>query len=52
MRMWCRPTFEVHGVVGGYTGPGVKTAIPGNAEMKFKLQIAPNQDPNESFETF
>ena len=26
--IWAQPTFEVHGFVGGYTGPGVKTAIP------------------------
>src|SRR5437660_1509015 len=27
-RLWAEPTFEVHGFVGGYTGPGVKTSIP------------------------
>ena len=52
MRMWCRPTFEVHGVVGGYTGPGVKTAIPGKAEMKFSCRLAPNQDPNKVSKLF
>ncbi len=52
IRMWCRPTFEVHGVVGGYTGPGVKTAIPGSAEMKFSCRLAPNQDPNKIAKLF
>jgi hypothetical protein len=32
-RLWATPTFEVHGVVGGYTGPGVKAAIPPRAEV-------------------
>ena len=27
-RIWAAPTFEVHGLVGGYTGPGVKTVVP------------------------
>lgn len=44
-RLWCRPTFEVYGIVGGYTGPGVKTAIPGKAELKFSCRLAPNQNP-------
>jgi acetylornithine deacetylase/succinyl-diaminopimelate desuccinylase-like protein len=44
-RLWCRPTFEVHGIVGGYTGPGVKTAIPAKAELKFSCRLAPNQNP-------
>jgi acetylornithine deacetylase/succinyl-diaminopimelate desuccinylase-like protein len=52
LRMWCRPTFEVHGVVGGYTGPGIKTAIPGSAEMKFSCRLAPNQDPNKITKLF
>jgi hypothetical protein len=33
-RIWAMPTFEVHGLVGGYTGPGVKTTVPPRAELK------------------
>ncbi|MCI0412125.1 M20/M25/M40 family metallo-hydrolase [bacterium] len=46
-RIWCRPTFEVVGITGGYTGPGVKTAIPGRAELKFSCRLAPNQNPKQ-----
>jgi acetylornithine deacetylase/succinyl-diaminopimelate desuccinylase-like protein len=41
-RLWGLPTFEVHGVVGGYTGPGVKTAIPPVAEVKLSCRLVPN----------
>jgi acetylornithine deacetylase/succinyl-diaminopimelate desuccinylase-like protein len=41
-RLWALPTFEVHGVVGGYTGPGVKAAIPPQAEVKLSCRIVPN----------
>lgn len=44
-RLWCRPTFEVIGIVGGYAGPGVKAAIPARAELKFSCRLAPNQNP-------
>src|SRR5439155_20394023 len=42
-RLWARPTFEVHGIVGGYTGPGVKTAIPYRGEAKIRMRLVPNQ---------
>jgi len=42
-RIWAQPTFEVHGVVGGYTGPGVKTIVPPRAEVKVSCRLVPNQ---------
>jgi acetylornithine deacetylase/succinyl-diaminopimelate desuccinylase-like protein len=42
-RVWAMPTFEVHGLVGGYTGPGVKTIIPPHAEVKVSCRLVPNQ---------
>ncbi len=47
--IWAKPTFEVHGFVGGYTGPGVKTAIPPRAELKLSLRLVPNQKPAKVF---
>ena len=44
-RIWCRPTFEVHGITGGYTGPGIKTVVPPKAEAKVSMRLVPNQDP-------
>jgi acetylornithine deacetylase/succinyl-diaminopimelate desuccinylase-like protein len=46
-RIWARPTFEVHGIVGGYTGPGVKTAVPYSAEAKISMRLVPNQKPEK-----
>jgi acetylornithine deacetylase/succinyl-diaminopimelate desuccinylase-like protein len=42
MRLWALPTFEVHGLVGGYSGPGVKTVIPPRAELKATVRMVPN----------
>jgi acetylornithine deacetylase/succinyl-diaminopimelate desuccinylase-like protein len=42
-----QPTFEVHGVVGGYDGPGVKTIVPHCAEVKISMRLVPNQDPKK-----
>ncbi len=46
-RIWTMPTFEVHGVVGGYVGPGVKTIIPPRAEVKVTCRLVPNQNPDK-----
>src|SRR5262249_2500752 len=48
-RIWARPTFEVHGIAGGYTGPVVKTAIAPEAEAKISMRLVPNQDPDKAF---
>ncbi len=44
-RVWAEPTFEVHGLIGGYTGPGVKTSIPPRAEAKVSMRLVPDQEP-------
>jgi acetylornithine deacetylase/succinyl-diaminopimelate desuccinylase-like protein len=45
-RIWAEPTFEVHGFVGGYTGPGVKTSIPPRAEAKVSMRLVADQEPD------
>jgi acetylornithine deacetylase/succinyl-diaminopimelate desuccinylase-like protein len=40
-----RPTFEVHGITGGFTGPGVKAIVPHRAEAKVSMRLVPGQDP-------
>jgi acetylornithine deacetylase/succinyl-diaminopimelate desuccinylase-like protein len=46
LRVWARPTFEVHGLAGGHTGPGVKTIVPEAAELKISFRLVPDQDPH------
>ena len=46
-RVWAKPTFEVHGITGGYAGPGVKTIVPHQAEAKISMRLVPDQDPEK-----
>jgi acetylornithine deacetylase/succinyl-diaminopimelate desuccinylase-like protein len=47
LAIWARPTFEVHGLVGGHMGAGVKTIVPPHAELKASFRLVPQQDPHE-----
>ncbi|MEX0819058.1 MAG: M20/M25/M40 family metallo-hydrolase, partial [Pirellulaceae bacterium] len=46
-RRWARPTCDVHGFWGGYTGEGAKTVLPCRAGAKFSFRLVPNQDPKK-----
>jgi acetylornithine deacetylase/succinyl-diaminopimelate desuccinylase-like protein len=46
-RIWGRPTFEVNGLLAGFTGDGAKTVIPAVAMAKVSMRLVPNQDPDK-----
>ncbi len=51
-RTWARPTLEVHGIAGGFTGAGAKTVIPARATAKVSMRMVPNQDPEKIIDAY
>jgi len=45
-RTWARPTFEVNGLLSGFTGEGAKTVLPAIAMAKVSMRLVPNQSPD------
>ncbi|WP_419803869.1 dipeptidase [Terriglobus sp.] len=48
-RLWSRPTLEVHGMPGGFTGAGAKTVIPAKATAKVSMRLVPGITPQDAF---
>lgn len=46
-RTWARPTCDLNGIYGGYTGKGAKTVLPSWAAAKVSMRLVPDQDPEK-----
>lgn len=51
-RTGIRPTLDVNGIWGGYTGEGAKTVLPSKASAKISMRLVPNQDSEEIMKMF
>jgi len=51
-RTWARPTFEINGLLSGFTGEGAKTVLPAVAMAKVSMRLVPNQNPEKIAELF
>ena len=50
--LWSRPTCDVNGIWGGYTGDGFKTVLPSKASAKVSFRLVGKQDPDAIRKTF
>src|SRR5690349_10866495 len=51
-RVWARPTFEVNGLLSGFTGEGAKTVLPAVSMAKVSMRLVPDQDPKKIGDLF
>jgi len=51
-RIWARPTLDVNGIYGGFTGEGAKTVIPAQAAAKISMRLVADQSPDKISELF
>jgi acetylornithine deacetylase/succinyl-diaminopimelate desuccinylase-like protein len=50
--IWSRPTCDVNGIIGGYTGAGAKTVLPAKASAKVSFRLVGKQNPERIVQSF